>query len=265
MIDSHLHLDDPQFESEVAAVIGRAESAGIKAKVTAGVDLESSRAAVSLAERYVSVYAAVGFHPHDAVKMRAGDLRELRTLAKHPKVVAIGEIGLDYYRDHSPREVQRRVFQEQLELAAELGLPIVVHSRETSQETYQALSEWSKEAKSRYAGLPLGMLHCFSGDLAAALRYAELGFFISLAGPVTYPNARKTREVAAGVPLDRLLTETDAPYLPPQGRRGQRNEPAYLCAIIAQVACLRGMESTVVASATAHNATALFRLPPEVA
>ncbi|MBI2886402.1 MAG: TatD family hydrolase [Chloroflexi bacterium] len=265
MIDSHVHLEDPKLAPDADTAVRRAVAVGVRAMITAGVDLPSSGASVDFTERYPQVYAAVGFHPHDAEKMSGGDLDRLRALAAHPKVVAIGEIGLDYYRDHSPRPTQRRVLEQHLELAADLALPVVVHSREAAQETRDILSRWARQAAGRYAERPLGMLHCFSGDLAAALGYVELGFFISLAGPVTYPNARKTHQVATGVPLDRLLVETDAPYLPPQGLRGQRNEPANVAAVVAQIAQLRGLPHQVVAEATARNAAALFRLPVTVA
>ena len=257
MIDSHLHLDDDKFGEEVAAVIERAEEAGVTAMVTAGVDLASSRAALALAERHAAVYAAVGFHPHEAATMQPEDTRELRRLADHPKVVAVGEIGLDYYRDHSPRETQRRVMQDQLDLAAELGFPVVVHNRKADRDIYAILSRWSEAAASSYQGRSLGMLHCFSEDLEAALRYIALGFCVSLAGPVTYPNAGKAWEVAGGVPLDRLLVETDSPYLPPQSRRGHRNEPAHVAAVVAQIASQRKLSPADVAAQTAHNAAAL--------
>lgn len=265
MIDSHVHLEDPKLTLDADAVVRRAVAAGVRAMITAGVDLPTSGASVAFAERYPQVYAAVGFHPHDAEKMAAGDLERLRALAAHQKVVAIGEIGLDYYRDHSPRPTQRRVLEQHLELAADLALPVVVHSREAAQDTRDILSRWARQAAGRYGGRSLGMLHCFSGDLAAALGYVERGFLISLAGPVTYPNARKTHQVATDVPLDRLLVETDAPYLPPQGLRGQRNEPANVAAVVAQIARLRGQPGEAVAEATARNAVALFQLPAAVA
>ena len=263
MIDSHVHLDDRKFGSEVEAVISRAAAAGVRAMVSAGVDLESSRCTLKLAEQHPSVYAAVGFHPHEAAKMRPGDLQTLRSLAEHPRVVAIGEIGLDYYRDLAPRDVQRRVLQEQLTLAAELGLPVVIHSREASQDTFQTLSQWASEVTPRYQGRLLGVMHCFSGDADNALDYVALGFYISLAGPVTYPNARKTRDVATRVPLERLLVETDAPYLPPQGQRGQRNEPANVAAVVAEIGRLKETGSEEVACQTSRNAEAVFRLPPD--
>lgn len=260
MIDSHLHLEDTKFGADIDRVIQRATAVGVQGMITAGVDLESSNANIAISERYSQVFVAVGFHPHEAAKFGAGSSNDLRALAVHEKVVAIGEIGLDYYRDLSPRDLQRRVLYEQLRLAADLGLPVVVHSRDAAQDTHDILLEWAQEARAGYDGRPLGMMHCFSGNLADALGYVELGFYVSIAGPVTYPNARTTQETAAGVPLDRLLVETDAPYLPPQGLRGQRSEPAHVAAVIAQIASLRGLPPEAVAAATTRNAQRLFRL-----
>ena len=265
MIDSHLHLEDPKFCPDVDRVIQRATAAGVQGMITAGVDLESSNANIAISERYAQVYVAVGFHPHEAAKFSAGSSEDIRALAAHDNVVAIGEIGLDYYRDHSPRDLQRRVLSEQLKLAADLTLPVVVHSRDAAHDTHDILLEWAQDVRAAYQGRPLGMMHCFSGDLADALGYMELGFYVSIAGPVTYPNARHTQEVAAGVPLDHLLVETDAPYLPPQGLRGQRNEPVHVAAVVTQIASLRGLSPEAVASATTRNAQRLFRLPVALA
>lgn len=262
MIDSHVHLDDAKYgEREIEEVVARARLAGVTAMLCAGVDLESSRRVVGLADRFPEVYAAVGFHPHEASKLTDGDLAHLRTLAAHPKVVAVGEIGLDYHYDHSPRETQRRSLRAQLELAAGLGYPVVVHSRNSSEDMWALLSDWAAGSAHRYGGRPLGMLHCFSEDLAAARRYVDLGFYISLACTVTYPKSAHTRTVAAELPLDRLLTETDAPYLPPQPRRGQRNEPAHVNAVVDQIASVRGLAPALVAAQTAMNAAALFSFP----
>ena len=230
----------------------------------AGVDLASSEQVVRLAGRFPEVYAAVGFHPHEASKLSPGDLTRLGELSSQPKVVAVGEIGLDYHYDRSPRDVQRRTLQSQLDLAAELRLPVVIHNRDSSEDMWVLLSEWAAQAASDYRGRPLGMLHCFSDDLEAAHRYVELGFYISLACTVTYPKSHHARAVAAGLPLDRLLIETDSPYLPPQTRRGQRNEPAFVAAVADQIAAVRGVAPEVVATQTALNAAALFSIPVAV-
>ncbi|MSQ28480.1 MAG: TatD family deoxyribonuclease [Dehalococcoidia bacterium] len=266
MVDSHVHLDDLKYrEEEIEGVVGRALSSGVTAMFCAGVHLASSQQAVQLAGRFPEVYAAVGFHPHEASKLSPGDLTRLRDLSGQPKVVAVGEIGLDYHYDHSPRAVQRAAFRSQLDLAAELRLPVVVHNRDSSEDMWALLSGWAAQAAAHYQGRPLGMLHCFSDDLEAAHRYVELGFYISLACTVTYPKSHHTRAVAAGLPLDRLLTETDSPYLPPQTRRGQRNEPAFVASVVDQIAAVRGVAPEVVATQTALNAAALFSIPVAVA
>ncbi len=225
--------------------------------VTAGSDLASSLRAVSIAEMYGNVYAAVGFHPHEARHMAEGDLAALRGLASHPKVVAIGEIGLDFYRDRSPRDVQLAVFRRQLLLAADLGLPVVVHARDAEAAVEAELAAWSAAHANRQ---PRALLHCFSGDLAQAQRYADLGFLLSLAGPLTYPRNERLHAVARQLPLSALLIETDAPYLPPQRYRGQRNEPCYLLTTAERLAALRDNSLDAIAEATVNNAARLFRL-----
>lgn len=272
MIDAHAHLDDPKFGDEPLEVLQRARAAGVQAIVVTGVDLPSSRALLALADEYgalpealeggrPALYVCVGFHPHEASKFKPKDLETLRDLAGHPKVVAIGEIGLDYHYNHSPRDIQRETFSRQLTLAQQLGLPVVVHNREADEDVSAILGRWSSQASPEYGGRRFGMLHCFSQGPDAARRYLDLGFCISLACPVTYPNAQTSRDVAATVPLDRLLTETDAPYLPPQSLRGQRNEPANVAAVVAKIAELRGIPVQDAATQTADNARRLFRIP----
>lgn len=259
MIDCHVHLDDEKFLHDVDAVIEAAEAAGVHVMVSAGIDVESSHAVVQLAERHHAVWAAVGFHPHEVSRMTFEDLVELRLLAAHPKVVAIGEVGLDFHYQHSPRDVQRVALRQLLDLAAEVGLPVVVHNRAANACMRHMLGEWAAEVAPEYGGRPLGMLHCFSEDAGQAEYYTGLGFYVSLAGPVTYPNAKATHEVAAKAPLDRLLTETDSPYLPPQGQRGQRNTPANVAAVVQRIADLRELAPATVAAAVDRNAEALFR------
>jgi TatD DNase family protein len=262
LIDSHCHLDFPQFDADRDEVLARAVEAGVTAIINPGADLESSRRAVALAERYDNVYAAVGVHPHDASTLDPQVLAELRQLAAHPKVVAIGEIGLDYYRDLSPRPQQRAAFDAQLALAADLKLPVIVHQREAAADVsptcvgdvLAALRAWAAGSH------PGGVLHAFSGDEAMADEAVTLGFFIGLGGPLTYKNARRLPELVPHLPLDRLLLETDAPYLPPHPYRGQRNAPAYLVLVAQRLAELRGLPLEVLARQVTENTRRVFRL-----
>jgi TatD DNase family protein len=253
LTDTHCHLDDERYETDRAAVVARARAAGVTRLVTVGYDLASSRRAVELAAALPGVYAVVGVHPHDAAGVPPDYLEELRQLARAPRVVAIGEIGLDFYRDLSPRPVQREVFVAQLYLARELGLPVVIHCREALGEVYAILR---REA----VGLS-GVMHCFSGSWEEAKRFLALGFYLSIAGPVTFAGARRPVEVARQVPLERLLLETDAPYLTPEPHRGKRNEPAYLVPTAQKVAAIRGICIEELAAATTANAARLFGLP----
>jgi TatD DNase family protein len=269
LVDSHAHLDFPQFDADREAVIGRAREAGVVAILNVGTDLASSRAAVALAEEYEFIYAAVGVHPHDAKTVTAAVLDELRVLARHPKVVAVGEIGLDYYRDLSPRPVQRRAFADQLALAAGLALPVVVHSREAHDDVMAALQEWrgflpgggtEGGASPPVGGIEggVGVLHSYSAGPERLEEVLRLGFSIGISGPVTFPKADRLRAVAETVPLERLLVETDCPYLTPEPYRGRRNEPAYVRYVVEAVARTRGMLAEAVARATADNARRLF-------
>ncbi|HEY77027.1 MAG TPA: TatD family hydrolase [Thermoflexia bacterium] len=251
LVDSHAHLDFPQFDADREVVIERAREAGLLAILNVGADLASSRAAVALADRHDFIYAAVGVHPHDAKTVTPAVLDQLRALARHPKVVAVGEIGLDYYRDLSPRPVQRRVFAQQLALAAELGLPVVVHSREAHDDVLAALRDWQGTG---------GVLHSYSAGPERLEEVLALGFHIGLSGPITFPKAHRLRTVAAAVALDRLLVETDCPYLTPVPHRGRRNEPAYVRYMVEAVAHARGTTVETVAQATTENAQRLFGL-----
>ena len=260
LIDSHCHLQFPQFQGDRPQVLERAWQAGLSAVVVVGTDAEDSRKAVALAESDQRLFACVGCHPHGAAALDESGRVALRSLASSPKAVAIGEIGLDFYRNLSPPDEQHAVFQEMLDLAGELSLPVVIHARQADEETFAILSRWAGQVR-RLEGRALGVLHCFSGDLTLALRYRELGFLISLAGTVTYPDAGRQATVAAGLPLDAILVETDAPYLAPQDHRGRRNEPAYLEDTVARIAELRGHSPGQIGERTAANAAALFRLP----
>jgi TatD DNase family protein len=222
-----------------------------------GLDATLSRKALEMAKKYEDVFMAVGCHPHEAAKMREGDLESLGELTKDSRVVAIGEIGLDFYRNLSPRESQLEAFGKQLDLAVRLSLPVVIHCRQAHREVYDILSNWVKANPDSRRGV----IHCFSGDIEMARRYIELGFYVSLAGSVTYPSARELVEVAREIPLERLLLETDAPFLAPQAHRGQRNEPLYVALTAEKVAGIRQVPVEVVADSAARNTIELFRLP----
>ncbi len=251
--DSHAHLDDRKFDHDRHQMLMRARGKGVSYIVSVGYDLPSSRRSVSLAEKYNFVYAAVGIHPHEAAEAGENCLEEIRRIAHHPKVVAVGEMGLDYYRDLSPRETQQVMFRQQIKLALELGKPVIIHNREAHGDTMKIL----KEEKAASAG---GVLHCFSGSLEMAGECLKMGFYISVAGPVTFNNANKLRRVAAEIPLDRLLIETDAPYLTPEPHRGKRNEPTYVVYTGERIAELRGIPVEELAAATTANAKRLFRI-----
>ncbi len=250
LFDTHAHLHFPEFASDLEAVLERARAAGVRHMVTIGTDVETSRAAIRLAEQHPDVSAAVGIHPHDAAAADDDARAEIERLARSsPEVVAIGEAGLDFFRNLSPRDAQERVFRWQLELARRLGKPVLIHCRDAHAEVLGILAE---------APVPGGIMHCFSGDAAVARRVLDLGLVISLAGPVTYPNARALPEVARLVPADRLVVETDCPFLPPRGYRGQRNEPAYVAITAARVAELRGEPIERFAAGSTATARRLF-------
>lgn len=263
LIDTHCHLDFGKFDQDREKVLERALKQGVTTIINPGADLHSSRAAVALAERHEPVYAAVGFHPTATDGLDKQSLRQLRELAQHPKVIAIGEIGLDYYWPNQPQherkhpcaspETQRAAFRKQLDLAAELNLPVIIHNREADIDVMTGLED------SR--GLT-GVLHAFSGDRALAEWAIDLGFYIGIAGPVTFDKAQDLKEIARQVNFQRVLVETDAPYLTPHPHRGKRNEPAYVRFVAQQVAQLRERSLADVARQTTQNAQALFtRLP----
>jgi TatD DNase family protein len=254
LFDTHAHLHFPEFDADRDAVLARARDAGVRRFVTIGTEPESSRAALACAAREADVWATVGIHPHDAAEADAAALAEIERLAVEPRVVAIGEIGLDYFRDLSPRDVQRRVFHTLLALARRVAKPVVIHCRDAHEDVLRILGE-------ERVGEVGGIMHCFSGDVAIARRCLDLGLLVSLAGPVTYPNARALPDVARFVPGDRLVVETDCPFLPPQGYRGKRNEPAYLALTTARVAELRGEPLEEVAARLTANACALLGIP----
>lgn len=250
LFDSHAHIDGERFDADRDEVVARAAENGVSYILNAGACMASSARSVALAERYTGVYAAVGIHPHDAKAAEEIDYDKLAVWAAHPKVVAIGEIGLDYYYDFSPREVQQAVFTRQLDVARQTGKPIIIHDRDAHGDL---LAIVKKEAK----GLT-GVFHCFSGSMEMAQEVIKLGFFVSIAGPVTFTNAVKLKEIARELPLEVLLVETDCPYLTPQPHRGKRNEPAYVRLVAEEVARQRNMEITLLAAAATTNTQRLF-------
>nr|WP_290667212.1 TatD family hydrolase [Ardenticatena sp.] len=255
LIDTHLHLDFDAFDDDREAVIERALAAGVQRMMTIGINRATCRRAVALAERYEPVYAAVGIHPNDATEWNDDAERELRDLAQHPKVVAIGEIGLDHYWKRVPHDVQKQVFRAQLALAADLQLPVIIHDREAHEDVLHILREW---VNSGQAPTPPGVLHCFSGDRAMAEEALALGFYLGIDGPVTFKNARHLQALVADLPLDRLLVETDAPFLTPHPYRGKRNEPAYVRLVAEKIAELQTCSIETVARQTTRNAERLF-------
>jgi TatD DNase family protein len=253
-VDAHCHLDDVGGGEDAAlrAAIERARVAGVGRMVTIGTDLATSRAALRIAAAHEGVWAAVGVHPHDATTLTDEALDELEALASDPKVVAIGEIGLDYFRDLSPRDVQQEAFRRQLALARRLGAPVVIHMRDAHRDVFGILEA---------AGAPERLVfHCFSGGPADAARCLELGGYVSFAGNISYKNAQDLRDACAIVPLDRLLVETDAPYLAPVPHRGKPNEPAFVPVVGAAVAAATGVSVEEIASATSANAASIFGL-----
>ncbi len=258
LIDTHCHLDDPAFDADREEVLARARAAGVEALVIPSVTLEGIPTALALAERHPGIYAAVGIHPHAATTFSPAALAQLRAWARRPKVVAIGEIGLDFFRDLSPRAVQRDAFRAQLELAGELGLPVIIHQRQAQEEVMEELERW-------VAGRPnaQGVLHAFSGDLPMARTAVAWGFALGIGGPITYPRSERLREAVRAVGLAALVLETDAPYLPPQPHRGRRNEPAYLRWVVEALACVLGSPEEEIAAQTSRNARRLFGLPED--
>ena len=228
--------------------------------VNPGIDLQSSLAALQIADAHEEVFVACGVHPNDALTWNSDTLNELRKLVRHPKVVAIGEIGLDYYRDRAPKELQKRILSEQLALAADAGLPVVIHNRQATDDILELLTSWHADLVS--SGSPLaeraGVLHSFSGDTVAARKALEIKFMIGISGPVTYRNADDLRRIIASLPLSALLIETDAPFLTPHPHRGERNEPAHVRWVAEKIAEIHDLPLQVVAEQTNANSQKLF-------
>jgi len=252
MIDTHCHLDFDAFDGRRDATVSEAKAAGVHTLITIGVDLKSSQQAVELSEKYDSVYATVGVHPHDARTLNDNIVTKLRELAGRKRVVGIGEIGLDFYRDLSPRLVQKKAFREQLELAVDTDLPVVIHTREAFEETVAIVEKYAD----KLAG---GVFHCFPGNTDDAQRVFDLGFVVSVGGVITYKNSGMGR-MAAEVPLDKILLETDCPYLTPVPFRGRKNCPAYVSYVRDKLAELREISAAEVEKVTDRTARKLFRL-----
>ena len=254
LIDSHCHLDMKDFDKDREAVIRRAQKDGIVHMMSIGIDVKSSQSAIDLARRYEFISATVGCHPHDADECGPEDLKMLSRMAAEPEVVAWGEIGLDFYRNYSEKENQRKIFQAQLELAQRAELPVIIHDRDAHEEVYATLEKMGK-------GERKGIIHCFSGDRDLADAFIALGYYISIPGTVTYKKAIQIKEVVAAIPLDRMLVETDAPFLAPVPRRGKRNEPSLVTHTAREIAKLRDIPFETVAEQTTRNARTIFGLP----
>lgn len=254
LIDTHCHLDFEWFNEDRDEVVARAVAAGVTQIVVPAIDLTNCRTVLSLAERYEGVFAAVGIHPNSSAGWQDSWIGVLRDLAQHPKVVAIGEIGLDYYWDKSPKAMQQRALGLQLELAAELDLPVIIHNRESSADVIQLLTESPLAGRENP-----GVLHSFSAEWETAVSALNLGYYLGFTGPVTFKKADALREIATKVPMDRLLVETDAPYLTPHPYRGKRNEPAYVAYVAERLAAERGIDTAVLAQQTTANARRIFK------
>jgi TatD DNase family protein len=253
LFDTHAHINDKQFAEDREEMLQRALDAGVSRLVVIGCDAEGITSAIELAEKYDFVYAAIGWHPVDAIDMTDKDLERVEELSTHPKVVAIGEMGLDYHWDKSPKNVQKDVLRRQIQLAKRVKLPIIIHNREATADIIPILRE---EGAAEVGGI----MHCYSDEADLVQEFLDMNFYISLGGPVTFKNARAPKEVAKMVPADRLLIETDCPYLAPHPNRGKRNEPAYVKLVAEQIAELRGIGYEELAELTMRNAERLYQI-----
>jgi TatD DNase family protein len=255
LVDSHAHIQGKEYAGEVEAIIARAREAGVDKIIAVGGagEMSSNHDAVALADSHENVYATVGMHPHDAKDVGPEELKSLRELSVHPKVIALGETGLDYYYSHSPHDVQRRVFAEFIHLARQTGLPLVVHEREAAKDAAELL-------RAEASGNLRGVIHCFTGNYETACVYLDLGFYLSFTGIITFKNAEALRDVVRQVPLDKLFVETDSPYLTPVPHRGKRNEPAYVRLVAEALAMIKGVSLDEVAQITSGNVRHLFNI-----
>jgi len=249
IIDSHAHYENRRFDLDRDELLEALPSKGIEIVINAGCDLSSSYEVIALAKKYPHAYATVGVHPHEAKSLSDGGLKVLSRLCTHEKVVALGEIGLDFHYEYSPRDIQRHWFKRQLELAAEINMPVVIHSRAADTEVFETI-EKSQVRK--------GVIHCFPGDAALALKYVELGFYIGVGGVITFDETNSLQEAVAAVPLDKILLETDAPYLTPVPYRGKRNESPHLIYVADEIAKIKGVSTEAVCTQTSKNVRALF-------
>lgn len=253
LVDTHCHLDLDRFEADREEVIARAREATVSRLIIPGIDLDNCREALKLAAQHDGIFVAVGVHPNSTADWHNRWTGTLRDLARQPKVVAIGEIGLDYYWDESPRLTQHRALSAQLELAAQLNLPVIIHNRDASDDLVHLLVESPVAGRER-----AGVMHSFSADWGTAQAALNMGFYLGFSGPVTYKNSTELRDIVARAPLDRILIETDAPFQAPQQHRGRRNEPAYVALVAEAIAAIRGMEVAELARHTTENAERLF-------
>lgn len=252
-IDSHAHLDFPEYADELDAVIERARLAGVSKMLTVGTTLEGSLSSLEIAKKFPFIYSTAGVHPHEATSVKEGTLSEIHKIATHAKVVAIGEVGLDYHYEHSPRDIQKKVFSDFIAMAKDCNLPLIIHTREAEADTIDILT-------SQRAGDAGGVIHCFSGSLDMAKRCTDMGFYISIPGIVTFNKATNVHDVVRNIPIDRMLIETDSPFLAPVPFRGKRNEPSYVVKVAEKVAELKGLSLEDVARITTLNAEKLFNL-----
>lgn len=253
LFDTHAHLNAEQFDTDLEEVIARAKAEKVERIVVVGFDKPTITRAMELIEEYHFIYAAIGWHPVDAIDMTEEDLSWIKELSSHEKVVAIGEMGLDYHWDKSPKGVQKEVFRKQIALAKEVNLPIIIHNRDATEDVVTILKEEGAEEVG-------GIMHCFTGSAEVARQCMDMNFYISFGGPVTFKNAKKPKEVAKEIPNDRLLIETDCPFLTPHPFRGKRNEPSYVKYVAEQLAELKGLTYEEIASITTENAKRLFRM-----
>jgi len=252
LIDTHSHLNDEQFDNDRQEVILRAKESGVSYILNIGYDRKTILSTIELINKYDFIYGAIGWHPNHAHEMEEKDLLWIEDLSKHKKILAIGEIGLDYYWDFAPKDVQQIVFKEQIQMAKKLQMPIIIHNRDAHQDIYRILKEEGTEQIG-------GIMHSFSGSFEMAMECINLGFYISFSGPVTFKNAKKPKEVASKIPLDRLLIETDSPYLTPEPYRGKRNESSYVKYIAEKIAELRNMELAEIKRITSQNALRILK------
>ena len=249
LFDTHVHMDDPRYDPDRDALLRGLAAHGVELIVNPSANMEEARAAVALSEKYPFVYAAVGVHPSETAGFSEADCEELLRLAAKPKTVAIGEIGLDYHYDDTDRETQKRAFARQLGLVKEAGLPVIIHSRDACADTLELV---------RASGVRRGVVHCFGGSAETAREYVDMGFHVSFTGVLTFKNAHRVREACAAVPLDRLMIETDGPYMSPEPHRGERNEPAFVRFVAAKMAEIKGVSPEELAEITFNNALRFF-------